>query len=321
MNEKNDSALVPRPPSAVQKAAPGAKRILSGMVADTLALVKKEPLHKTRPLRIVMVNDEEGVLRSFEVVIRQWFKDVTMLFFDNGAAALEELVQTDPDLLITDDRMAVMGGDELCQRLLANQVTYPIIVDSAWEPIEPEWVREFASRGLNISFLHVPCDLESILRAVETALKIPRNTIENQGEIMARKTQPLRVVMIYSEPAPFKSLEIMIRRWFKNVTFIPLENSVKTVWDNLSWTDPDLLITADAMPMMRGEEIIRRLQKQKATYPIIVTSAFDPTEEWVRECASRGLNVRFLAMPFTIEDVRKLLEASLKIPLDKNHEP
>jgi hypothetical protein len=52
-----------------------------------------------------------------------------------------------------------------------------------------------------------------------------------------------------------------------------------------------------------------------------VTSAFDPTEDWVREFASRGLNVRFLAMPFTIEDVRKLLEASLKIPLDKNHEP
>lgn len=42
MNEKNDFALVPRPPSAVEKAEPGAKRILSGMVADTLALASKE---------------------------------------------------------------------------------------------------------------------------------------------------------------------------------------------------------------------------------------------------------------------------------------
>jgi hypothetical protein len=36
MNEKKENALVPRPPSAVQKAVPGAKRILSGIVADTV---------------------------------------------------------------------------------------------------------------------------------------------------------------------------------------------------------------------------------------------------------------------------------------------
>ena len=39
MNEKKDFALVRRPSSAVEKVAPGAKRILSGMVADTLALI------------------------------------------------------------------------------------------------------------------------------------------------------------------------------------------------------------------------------------------------------------------------------------------
>jgi|GEM_PF-6651388 len=36
MNEKNNFALVRKPSSAVEKAAPGAKRILSSMVADTL---------------------------------------------------------------------------------------------------------------------------------------------------------------------------------------------------------------------------------------------------------------------------------------------
>jgi TPR repeat protein len=39
MNEKDNFALVLRPPGALEKAAPGAKRILAGMVADTLALV------------------------------------------------------------------------------------------------------------------------------------------------------------------------------------------------------------------------------------------------------------------------------------------
>jgi hypothetical protein len=42
MNEKNDLALVRRPPSALEKAEPGAKRILSGMVADALALADEK---------------------------------------------------------------------------------------------------------------------------------------------------------------------------------------------------------------------------------------------------------------------------------------
>ncbi len=42
MNGPDDVALVPMPPRAPAKTQPGAKRILSGMVADTLALVNKE---------------------------------------------------------------------------------------------------------------------------------------------------------------------------------------------------------------------------------------------------------------------------------------
>jgi TPR repeat protein len=41
MNENHSSALVRRPPSAVERDAPGAKRIMSGMVVDALDLAKK----------------------------------------------------------------------------------------------------------------------------------------------------------------------------------------------------------------------------------------------------------------------------------------
>ena len=40
MDEPNNFVLVRKPSSAVEKAAPGAKRILSGMVADALALAR-----------------------------------------------------------------------------------------------------------------------------------------------------------------------------------------------------------------------------------------------------------------------------------------
>jgi len=42
MNEKNDFALVPRPPIEIEKAESGTKRVLSGMVVETLALARRE---------------------------------------------------------------------------------------------------------------------------------------------------------------------------------------------------------------------------------------------------------------------------------------
>jgi len=44
MDDKDKFALVLRSPNAVEKAEQGARRVLSGMVADTLALAKKEEL-------------------------------------------------------------------------------------------------------------------------------------------------------------------------------------------------------------------------------------------------------------------------------------
>jgi hypothetical protein len=81
MNETNNSALVPRPPRAIEKAEPGAKRILSDMVADALALAKQGPPRNQRPLRIVSVDDEDWRLELVEVTISVFFKGVTVQSF------------------------------------------------------------------------------------------------------------------------------------------------------------------------------------------------------------------------------------------------
>ena len=195
MNKKADFALVPRPPSALEKIQQGAKRILSGMIADTLALTKKEQATKSRPLRIIQVNDEAGVSGGFAFLIRSWLPDATLLSFSSAADALEELSQTEPDLLITDDTMPGMRGSELCQRLLDRKVTYPIVVNSAWEPTE-NWVRELASRGLNVFFLSLPYSLESLRKVLEAAgLQIPRGVTDpDKVRSQPHKTRPPRIV-------------------------------------------------------------------------------------------------------------------------------
>lgn len=174
MNQKDNFTLVPRPPASLQKAEPGTRRILFGMVADTLALARMEPVRKSRPHRIVVVNDEEGPRKSMEIILQHWFPDVTLLLFQRSVEALQEVSQRDPDLLITGTWFPVMRGKEFVKRVMDRKAAYPIVVMSAYEP-EETWVREYTKGGMNISFLPMPFLSESLRRLLEAAgLKIPR---------------------------------------------------------------------------------------------------------------------------------------------------
>ena len=172
MNEKHDFALVPSPPGAVEKTEPGAKRILSGMVADTLALVKKE-----RPLRVVIVDDEDDRLVTMKFLILYYFKNVTVETFQYAELAWQELSRTDPDLLVTDDIMGELNGEEIVHRLAARRVAYPIIVISGLDGPETEqWVSRYSGRGLNVTLVQIlsPAYNQNLWKALESSLKMPR---------------------------------------------------------------------------------------------------------------------------------------------------
>jgi len=102
MKKKNDFALVPRPATTLEKVAPGAKRILSGMIADTLALVKKEPT-TTRVFRVLTCFMDENMTEALRNAIE--------LYLGSGGVAeathiwgmeeiLEHLKEQSVDLII-----------------------------------------------------------------------------------------------------------------------------------------------------------------------------------------------------------------------------
>lgn len=173
--KENNLTLVPRPPSSVERTQPGAKRILFGIVADTLALVKKESPQKTRTLRIISVDDEDWRLGMLELVISAYFKGVTLQSFRDAEEAWQELLRTDPDLFITDDLMGRLNGEEIVHRLADRKITYPVIVINGYGPERDQWVSDCAKRGVNITMLRAPYVLESLLKALESGLKIARD--------------------------------------------------------------------------------------------------------------------------------------------------
>jgi two-component system response regulator (stage 0 sporulation protein F) len=176
MEETDNYPLLPRAPGALEKAEPDAKRALSGMVADTLALVKKEPPRSQRPLRIVSVDDEDCRLKIVEIIISRNFNGVTVQSFRDAEEAWQELLRTDPDLLITDDIMPGLTGEDIVRRLEDRKVAYPIIVINAFGPQRDQWVNDCAKRGLDVTLLPAPYGVETLVRAVESGLRISRDT-------------------------------------------------------------------------------------------------------------------------------------------------
>ena len=159
MNDNNSFAPVSRPPGAVEKVAPGAKRVLSGMVADTLALVKKEQARKTQPPRIVIVDDAESTRGIYKHLLKNWFTEATLQEFENGDDAWKELSQIDPDLLIT--RMPT-SGRFLLPLLAERKAKYPILVTSAF--FGEEEMRQHVGPNLNVSFLPLPFTAQQFYR-------------------------------------------------------------------------------------------------------------------------------------------------------------
>jgi DNA-binding NtrC family response regulator len=118
----------------------------------------------------------------------------------------------------------------------------------------------------------------------------------------------LEVILLNDNPGPLEAFEIIFRHLFENVSVTgyldPREARCR-----INEQVPDLLVTSDRMPGLRGEEIVKELLGRKAGCAVIVTSTFEATGEWVRELRDRGERIAYVALPCTVEDLREALRA------------
>lgn len=78
-----------------------------------------------------MVDDESNMRFLIRLILES--AGYTVLEAPHGAAALERVTESRPDLVVTDLMMPVMGGRELVERLRADPLTatIPIVVLSS----------------------------------------------------------------------------------------------------------------------------------------------------------------------------------------------
>lgn len=116
---------------------------------------------------ILVVDDDPAIVELFKhILLKNTGHYVTTA--ENGSDALNKMSDTDFDLVLTDWRMPVMGGQDLLENLNSTHPVTPTIVISAAS--EPENIVQALHSGA-INFLPKPVKREVLLTIVEKGLK------------------------------------------------------------------------------------------------------------------------------------------------------
>jgi CheY-like chemotaxis protein len=117
-----------------------------------------------KPYRVLAVDDEYASLEVLALLLKsEGFEVVTA---SNGEEALAQMARAAVDLVITDYKMPMMDGSELCLRLLADQrfANIPVIFTSAT-------YRQDVPRPSNVAaFFSKPLLFKDLLHAVRRIL-------------------------------------------------------------------------------------------------------------------------------------------------------
>ncbi len=131
---------------------------------------------ETSRQKILFVDDEKMVLNGLRRMLlgltRQW----DMRFVNSGAEALEELSQSDFDVIVTDMRMPNMNGLELLQHVKERYPHVLRFVLSGQTDLEAS----LRSAGPAHQFLNKPCDAEKLKGTIDRTCRM-RNLLEQES--------------------------------------------------------------------------------------------------------------------------------------------
>lgn len=125
---------------------------------------KLKPQQPERPLSVLIVDDEESVLRFVERVLRDAGYETATA--SDGPDAIEVARKFRMDLLVTDVNMPQMKGDELARRLRQSEPDLKVLYLTGFSD---QLFKERTTLWQDEAFLDKPCSVKGLLEAVSLA--------------------------------------------------------------------------------------------------------------------------------------------------------
>lgn len=115
-------------------------------------------LEAAKGISLLYVEDDQALRESTATLLRNFFPHLQTA--ENGQIAWDKVQEAAPDLVITDIRMPVLDGIELCRRVKAKDFNLPVMVISAHD--EVTYLTEMINLGVD-QFLAKPLDIHQLL--------------------------------------------------------------------------------------------------------------------------------------------------------------
>lgn len=123
-----------------------------------------------KPIHILYVEDVEAIRETMAQLLEAY--GYTVVTAKNGQEGIEMAIQWQPDLVLMDLRLPVMGGYQAIQAIRSNPQTrhIPIFVVSAWSS---KTERDQAQLAGADAFFVKPVDFKRLNEAVKRAVAAP----------------------------------------------------------------------------------------------------------------------------------------------------
>lgn len=127
-----------------------------------------------KPIRVLLVDDDEAMREALAVRLESWGYDVSTA--GDGSEAADRAGTEPPDVIVTDVVLPGMSGLDLLERLRKSGLTCPIILITAHGSVN--WAVEAMKRGA-MDFLTKPVDhehLAALISAAADEVRLRRDT-------------------------------------------------------------------------------------------------------------------------------------------------
>lgn len=115
--------------------------------------------------RVLVCDDEVGVRESLNLILSD---DYDVIFAKNGAEALDQISNANPDLVLLDIKMPKIHGIEVLKKMKQSKSKLPVIIITGYQSTE---IAQEALKEGATNYIPKPFDSAQVLKAVAEILK------------------------------------------------------------------------------------------------------------------------------------------------------
>jgi signal transduction histidine kinase/DNA-binding response OmpR family regulator/streptogramin lyase len=253
--------------------------------------------------RILIVDDNMTNLKILEAQLKGWKYDVVST--SSGKAALEQMIHSSFDLVMTDMQMPEMDGIKLASAIRQQNRDVPIIVLSS---LGDTSYRE--NSGLFSAILTKP------VKHNQLCLEITRHLKNPVFSVKAKESELQKMSVDFADQFPSNILiaednrinQMVIRKTLGRLGFEPVivENG-REVLEEVQQNHYDIVLMDIQMPEMDGLEATRQIRKIMGKHPVIIAMTANAMQSDKEECLAVGMD-DYISKPIKVNELKEKLE-------------